>query len=227
MAITAEPGLHGEVHEDKKIADWIIGGSLGEAVAAGFAITLAIIGLADMMPITMASITTIALGISLLFQGGAVASRFSALISESTQGEMDLTDFGEGVSVEFIAGTCGITLGILSLLDIVPFILLPIAAIVFGGALILATGVNVRLNAIRITRTTDSEMARKIAREMVMAASGVQLLIGLGAIILGILGILEIETITLCLIAFLSLGFSAFLSSTAVTARMIGAFHRY
>jgi hypothetical protein len=126
------------------------------------------------------------------------------------------------MSAQFLGGAAGIVLGILALLGMYPAVLLPVAAIVFGGTLLMACGTTARLNTLVIERhTVGHEAARHIAGDMVSAASGVQALVGLAGIILGILGLVGMFPWTLSLVAFLCVGGAVLLSGAAVSSKML------
>jgi hypothetical protein len=110
-----------------------------QVIAALGAITLAILGLCNIATRLMLSVTAIVLGGGLLIGGGLAAARYTGVFpaTESTAGE---EVEGGGMALESLAGLAGLTLGILSLLGIVPRILLPTSAIVFGGAMLLGAG---------------------------------------------------------------------------------------
>ena len=181
----ADVTTHPHMYSERVTAKLILGGALAETITAVGTLVLAIIGLAGFMPMVMLSIATIGLGISFLFEGGAVASRLSDLLSEITEGRIDIAELGGGLSAEFIGGLGGIALGILALVSVLPLTLTAIAVIVFGGALLLGAGVKVRINHLFLGNE-EHHMAREVARQAVMASSGVQILVGLGAIVLGI-----------------------------------------
>jgi hypothetical protein len=219
----AEAVAHPHMYEEKISAKFILGGALGETIVAVGVLVLAIIGLAGFMPMTMLTISTIALGASFLFEGGAVASRLSDLLSETTEGRLGIAELGGGLSAEFIAGLGGVTLGILSLVNVLPMTLTAIAAIVYGSALILGVGVKARLSHLSIGEE-EHKLAREIAREAIMASTGVQMLVGLGAIILGILALLNFNPLELTLVAILAVGGMIMLSGTAIGTRMLSLF---
>jgi hypothetical protein len=222
----AEAIAHPDIHEERLSAEVILGGALAETLTGAGVVVVSIIGLAGFMPIIMLSIATIGLGMSFLFEGGAVASRFSNLLSEATEDRVDIAELGGGLSAEFIAGFGGITLGILSLVGVAPTILTPIAAILFGGALVLGSGVKVRVNHLTISNRNEPKLAREIAREALIAASGVEILVGMGAIALGILGILRILPVVLSLVAILSVSGMVLFSGTALGGRMLSLFRK-
>jgi hypothetical protein len=222
----AEAIAHPEIHEERLSAEVILGGALAETLTGAGVVVVSIIGLAGFLPMIMLSIATIGLGMSFLFEGGAVASRLSNLLSEFSEGRVDIAELGGGLSAEFIAGFGGIALGILSLIGVVPTILTPIAAIVFGLALVIGSGVKARLNHLSISNRNEHKLVRQIAREALIAASGVEILVGLSAIALGILGIVRIVPVTLSLVAILSVGGMVLLSGTALGGRMLSLFRR-
>ena len=88
-------------------------------------LVLAILGLAGVVPMYMAFIATIVLGVALLFEGWALASRYSKLLSEMGGGLLTATELGGGITAEFLAGAAGVALGILALLGVVPMVHCP------------------------------------------------------------------------------------------------------
>ena len=203
---------------------FLAAGSLGEGVAGGAAIALAVIGLAGRLPIFMAGIATIAIGVAFLFEGAAISSRIRTILAEtSSRGGAILTEVGGGVSAEFLAGIAGIALGILGLARISPSILIPVAAILFGGALTVGSMINARLNHILITRQEKNEIAREVAHEAVSATAGMQALVGLGSVTLGILSLalVGVSWMPLCLIAMMALGVTDLIGGIGITSRLL------
>ncbi|HPZ96868.1 MAG TPA: hypothetical protein PLT93_01915 [Phycisphaerae bacterium] len=208
-----------ETEEKEKTAEVIFGGSTAEAVVGAAAVVLAILGLANMWPGYMASIATIAVGAALLFEGGAIASRYSDLARRTGASEI-----GGGVSAEILGGAAGIALGVLALLGIMPSALTPIAIIVFGGALLIGSAATARLNALSTVKMSDR--ARDVTRGAIEMASGTEVLIGIAAIVLGILALLGMAPRTLVLIGLLALGATVLFSGAAISSRMAGVFRR-
>lgn len=219
----ANETVHPEMYAERLTAKFVMGGALAETLTGAGTLVLAIIGLAGFMPMTLLSIATIGLGASFLLEGGAVVTRLSDVISEATEGRVDIAELGGGLSAEFIAGLGGIALGILSLVGVMPMILTAVAAIVFGGALIVGAGVKSRLSHFTIGEE-EHRLVRVMLREAVMASGGVQLLVGLVAIVLGILALINIAPLELTLIAVLSAGGVVLLGGSALGARMVGLF---
>jgi hypothetical protein len=178
-----------------------------------------------MMPEVLLAVATIAVSVSMLFEGGSIASRFSRLLSETTEGRLDAIKLEAGTSAESVGGVAGLALGILALLGIVPLVLVSIAAIVLGGALIVGTGVKTNLNRLELAEAGEKENVGQIAQQALNSAAGVQLLIGIGAVGLGILSLVGIQPIILTLVAMLSLATSILFSGTAISSKMLNIFH--
>jgi hypothetical protein len=190
-------------------------GSGAEAVAGAGAVVLAILGLAGMLPMILASIAVIAAGAAFLFQGAAVAARHRRLALEAGGGEIEIE---AGMSVEILGGLTGIMLGILALIGIATIPLLAISAIVFGGTLLFGSPAIYRASRAE----PDAVVLDVIARETAAGAAGAQALVGIGAITLGILALVGLVPQTLVLVAVLGIGGAALLSGGALTSKMVG-----
>ncbi len=199
-------------------------GSLAEGILGVAAIALSIIGLAGVFSSWMVTIATIVVGGAFLFEGGAMGARFSGLFS-SSGGRVRAFELGGGMTLEFLAGVAGVVLGILALLGIYPMTLVSIAAIVFGGAMVIGMGAHARLNDMQVDRACDTVESRQAARVALTSFSSVQALIGLGGITLGILAVIGLVPLTLTLVAFLGMGFSGLMSGSAVSGRLLSAFN--
>ncbi len=216
-----------EVAERKRSARTVLAGTIAEGIAGGAAVVLSIVGLSHISPELMLNIATLAMGAALLQEGGAVSMRYSKLLRETHSARLtEEAEFGVGVSAEFLGGVAGIVFGILSLAGIVPMTLIPVAVIVFGATLILGSGATVRLNALDIEGSSVPDRIKRITHEAVTAAAGVQLLLGLAGVVLGILALIGTVPLTLCLAALLVVGVSGFLDAAAITARM-ASLYRY
>jgi hypothetical protein len=199
-------------------------GSVAEGVVGASAATLAVIALTGVAPGILLAVATIAAGSALMLQGGAIAGRLSAMLDESFKKRAQGLDLG-GMTAEFLGGVTGIVLGILALLGIHPLILPPAAAIVLGSALIMGSGISARLNMLIIEGVEPDGFARQVARQAITAAAGVRALIGVGAVVLGILGLSGVNPVVVSLVAILAVGVSDLLSGTAVAGRLVSMFH--
>ncbi len=213
-------------HADETAAEIITGGSLIEALGGLATIVLAIIGLAGIWPQFMAPIAAIVLGAALMAQGGGIALRFSRLLNEMT-GQESTVELGGGLGAEFLGGVATVVLGILALVHIVPLVLLPVAAIVFGAAVLLGSGVVSSLNSMLIERRYGNHAgAQQIASAAVSAANGTQVLLGAGSIVLGILGLVGIYPMILSMVALLAVGAAVLISGTALSSKMMSFLSR-
>jgi hypothetical protein len=214
-----------EMSKTEKITmEVVAGGSLAEGVAGAGAVAVSIIGLAGVVPGYMAGVAAILVGAAFLLFGTSVAARYTQLLKEETKGQAGTYEIASGMSAEFFAGIAGVILGILALLGVIPGILAGVAAIIFGGASILGMGTTARLNDLEIEKKWDKETSRHIARTAVKAAEGMQILIGLGIIVLGIIAVIGIFPEMIALVALLSAGFSNLLTGTALSGRVLSTF---
>ena len=216
MATTSQETYHEETGE------WYWkGGSLAEGIAGGAGVALAILGLANILQNYMIPVSTIALGIAFVYEGGAVARRFAWLLGEATKGRYDVSGLGSGLTAEVIGGLAGIILGILALLNVSPTVLMPAAAIVYGGTLVYSSGISARLDEMWIWRTSEYEAYKDVAHEAVWASAGMSLLFGISAVTLGILALVGLSPMYLNLVALLGVGLSNLLSGAAISSRLL------
>jgi hypothetical protein len=159
--------------EEERSAEVVAGGSMVEAIAGVAAVVLAILGLAGLLPVYLLAIAAIAVGVALLFEGGAIAVRYSRLLTETVGSRLSSAELDGGMGVEVLGGIAGIVLGILALLGLVPLTLTAVAAIVFGGTLLLSSGTAARLNCLVIDGHGLPDTTRRVAREAVFAAASV------------------------------------------------------
>jgi hypothetical protein len=212
-----------ELREHRHAAELAFGGALFSGIAGIGAGVLSILGLANMLPGLLVSVATIGIGAALISEGLAIGARTSDLLRESTQGAVEIGELGVGVTSETLAGLAGVVLGILSLLNLYPMILVASAAIVFGGALVLGGGAMARINVSDVMQRQGHPVVHAIAREAVYATTGLQMIAGLGTITLGVLAIAGMAPLTLLLVAMLTLSGMFLLTNTALATRMLGA----
>ncbi|HTS17379.1 MAG TPA: hypothetical protein VMP11_07395 [Verrucomicrobiae bacterium] len=218
-------GMEGpaELH---KTAGIVTSGSMAETVAGGAALVLSIIALAGIEGMTLSGVACIVLGAALLMQGWAIGARYTHLIYETEGGLWSTAaELGSGVTIGFLAGATGIVLGLLTLLGMADTVLLPVAAIVFGGALLLTCGATSKLDYLRMSGGETKRPQQLLAHGGVAAAATLQVLLGLGAVVLGILALLHIHWMLLMLIGFLAVSAALIFSGAAVSGRLWGGCH--
>jgi len=204
--------------EDEATLKTVTRGSITQAVCGVGAAVLAILGLAGILVGYMVSVATIAIGVAFLAEGGAIAARWDDLMREAPSSRFDKqSEFGGGLGAEFVAGITGVVLGILALLGLYPAVLIPVAIVVFGGGLLLGSALTMDLGSIGL----DYDRGGRMSRDATRAASGMQVLVGLGAIVLGILALVGFAPGTMSLVALLAIGTSILLSGSAVGTRMM------
>lgn len=184
------------------------GGSAVEALAGLAAVVLSILGLAGGTIGPFAAVATIAVGVALLFEAASVASRVH---ERYTPTERTLAK--SSIGADSIAAVAAIALGVLSLLRIQVETLLPVAAIIVGVGLLLSSR----------APTVESEEGRGAKSRGIMAASAIHFLVGLGAVVLGVIGVLGNMPVFVTLIAMLSVGGALLISGAAVGARTMSA----
>ena len=182
------------------------GGSSLELIGGAGAVVLAIIGLAGYWPLYMAAIATIAIGGALLAHGAAASARVASTLRDISG--RDRVELGSGLGGEVLGGAAGVTLGILALVGIAPMVLLSVAAIVVGGAILIGAPAQPNLPGVRGSH------------QAIEGTSGAMALAGAGAVVLGILALLKVgPVLTLVMVAMLAVGGALFLEGSALTAR--------
>ncbi|WP_438020402.1 hypothetical protein WMF18_15585 [Sorangium sp. So ce315] len=203
----------------------LLGGSLAEVACGAATVVLAILALTGTLQGYLVPIATIVLGVALLAHGSAVATRLRDISAGTGAAGWDTRpELGSGAGAELIGGAAGVVLGILALVGIAPAVLLPVAVIVFGGALLLGGGVTADLGA--LDAPGAHERLGDVSRQASVAASGLQTLVGAGAVVLGILALVGIDPVVLTLVGLLVLGSAVVLSGTTVSGRMAAILRR-
>lgn len=221
-------GTEMSIEQNKSICEITLGrSSIGSICGAG-AVVLAILGLVHLLPNILVAVSTIVLGVSLLFKGIAISAEYSKLLCHLSGTTTDKLELGGGMSVEIMTGAAGIVLGILALLGLVPETLISIAIIAFGGGVLLGSGVISRLNSLKFEAAGSAGTTHhKVAHEIVSAAMASQVLAGIAAVVLGILSLLGFAPLTLNLISVLVLGGASLLCGSALTGKMVGLLHTH
>jgi hypothetical protein len=201
--------VHGTLPES--VLGGIAGGSITEGIGAIGAIVLSIIGLAGIFANTMAAIATIVVGAVILMDGGLAGLAGHRLHSQGAN-ERQTQELGGGVTAGFFGGLAGIVLGILALFRPIPDTLLAVAVLVFGAALLLGIS---RLHW-QSQYQTQTSAPNALGTAVAPASGG--LLVGLAAVVLGILAIIGLVPMTLILAGLLGLGASVLFSGSAMSS---------
>ncbi len=203
----------------------LAGGGFAEAVGGAVAVILSIVALSGMYTALLLPIAAICIGFALLVEGAAIASRFRDLLQE-TGSRMELGELGGGLSAEFVGGVTGVVMGVLALIGVAPLTLMSVTAIIFGVATLLGAAATWAQRWPMVSARESDERVRLLLRQAVSTASALEVLSGLAALLLGILGLTPIGTVSLPLAAFLIVGLAILLSGTIVGTKMSAAFQR-
>lgn len=165
-------------------------------ILCALAIALSIIGLAS-YSLLIAALTVIVLAIAFLLEGSSMV-RIFRWNKERKETAMETFE----LNAEVLAGAAGLVLGLLALINIMPIVLISIAAIVFGTALIFGSAITPHFEETRETRIRGP-----VAFEIIIGAAG---------LVLGILAILRINPLVLSLVALMVLSFGAFMTENTL-----------
>jgi hypothetical protein len=187
-------------------------GSTAGSLLGLAAVVLSILALAGLLTVPLTAIAVIAAGAAALAEGASLAARSSLRGGPDAARAVILS----GVGADTIVALAAIVLGVLSLLGIRPLTFLPIAILVLGASLLFsgATAIVERVRSIMVREGIEAP------QDNISGAAGVNMLVGAGALVLGILGVLGGSPVLLTLIATLSMGASLMLSGAALGARI-------
>jgi hypothetical protein len=170
-----------------------------EAVGGIATIVLSIIALSGTVTTFLLAIATIVFGAALLIEGTSIATDYAHMRS-SVPG--DVLEIGAGgLASVFLSGVTGIILGVLALLGIAAPVMTSVAVIVFGGALLLSASSTLNLHTLKIRMSGDV-----VASEMMAGTAIAQALVGISAVVLGILAVAGHASSVLTLVGLLVLG---------------------
>lgn len=210
--------ITGAKRDERLTTGLLAGGSTIETLGGLAAVILAVVGF-QQQPIVMCAIATISIGVALLSQGASIMARWRDALGKLQRAKPERTEIVEGVSTEVFGGAVGIVLGILALAGVKPLVMLPVAAIVFGGSLLL--GGAAQSDLVYLAPDRNPRFARATFGA-IQTSGGVMVLVGVAAAVLGILALLDVgPALSLALIAMLSIGFALLFAGGALTARFV------
>jgi hypothetical protein len=196
-------------------------GSVGEAIAGAGGLVLAILGLLGILPLTLDAIAGIALGVALLLGGAALAARYSRAIPPTALPRAR-HEISGALGLQAIAGIAAVVLGVLALLGVSSLELLAVTVIVLGAALLAVGGGMARLG--RSARWLRADAGRSGEVDSASVAAGWEALIGVAAVVLGILALTGRSPLMLTLIAMLCVGAALLVTGSLVASRLFSFF---
>jgi len=167
----------------------------------------------------LASIVTIVVGVGLMVQAFNSAAEHSKVMAADAA---PIPDLGGEVMVDGVSGITGIILGVLALVGVNPPYLVPSALIVFGGALLLSGAIGLPPRASQ--STAPGGQTQVVSYQGSTAASGMEILIGIAAIVLGILSLVFVGSWVLALVGFIAVGAALLLVSATFGGTMMRLF---
>lgn len=192
----------------EKVEKAVARATILEGIAGTCSAVLAVIALLGTYSLTLTAIGVIVLGGAILFSAGGISAIVSRLRSRFRFGQI----LAEGADAEALAGAAVIAGGILVLANVAPAVLLPVAVIVLGGCFLLSSG---GLQFFVAGPAEESGTSKGVAG---MAASSVEILVGLAAAVLGVLALAGLNTPLLSEIAVLSLGIGGLAKCMTISA---------
>lgn len=195
-------------------------GFLTEGAAGLAVIVLAIIALAGASSATsLIAIAAIVVGVRLMVQGFNTAAENARMVTP----ELAMAGVGDSsgeVMVDCLAGGVGIVLGILALIGVAATpVLLPAALIVFGAAFLLS-------GALELQRPTAVPLSPTTAQVVSGSAGtgGMEILIGIAGIVLGILALLTTHSAILVMVGFIAIGAALLMVSATFSGAVMRIF---
>ena len=196
--------------DEVKTETAIASGSWLELVAAMFGVIAAFLGLVGRIPLAMASLSVLAVGLALFGHGIGLAVRWKTLSQQIS--EYRLGAMSAGSAADLVGGGLAVIGGALALARVYPLIVMPAAAIAVGVALIIAGPA--QLEAARLP--PEGYRYEDLGR----TSSGVQVIGGVAAVVLGLLALITIGPIvTRGLIAVLVAGAVELISGGTLSSR--------
>jgi hypothetical protein len=208
--------------DERRTVRIFAGGTSIETLGGLTAVVLAVIGVTGFQQIYMLGAACIATGLALLAHGGSIAARWNEVLRRLDGERFDRSELVGGIGTEVFGGAVGLILGVLALANVRPFVMLPVAAIVFGGSLLLGGAAQPELEAL----VPDYETRyRRFTHDAIQASGGVMVMVGIAAAVLGILALLDVgPVLTLTLVGMLCIGAALFMAGGALTARFARRF---
>lgn len=214
-----EPGHvpeRGHERSDEVKLGAIMSGSTALAIGGACAILLTIIGLAGGWQTLMITLSTLIVGAAFVLHGLGIMARNMQMVSQAG-GTFEHVEAAFGVSPEFLAGCAGVVLGILGLIGLYPILLCAISVIAFGCALFFGATPRANIGAV----TPETTKGYEAGRSLLSRSASAHVMVGLSAIVLGILAVYGIRPAVLTLVGLLCIGWALLLTGSAVAYWMV------
>jgi hypothetical protein len=194
--------------------------ALVESCCGVVALALPILALAHVLPLAACAGATLMIGIGLFLEGSVLVPRYRTLHT-ALQGR-DWISFGSGMAIECAGGAIAIVLSAFALAGTNPLTLIELAVACEGATLFLGSGAVAELDGLGLSEAwVDPDIGPRPFHTLTGAA-WLQVLIGLGAVVLAVIAMLNHWTTTetnLACAGALAMGGSLLASGLAVTAK--------
>lgn len=202
--------------ERNEVTGALGGANSAEVIAGAAVVALAILGLAEVMPRTMLDIATMVAGAALFTEGVASAAALTKLGGRSRPEEFVIHG---GFVLQAVGGAVGVVLGILALIGAAPHILIAVAALAMGSALVLSGPAHAELDWSKLEDGADPRASA--VDSAVREAVNMRTIVGMGAALLGVIILTGVRPMTqLSLVALLLIGAAALLGGSALLGRL-------
>jgi hypothetical protein len=203
--------------ERNEVTGALGGANSVEAIAGAAVMVLAIIGLADFVPRTMLDVATMVAGAALFTEGVTSTAAFAKLARGRSEPE-ELVSHG-GFVLQALGGAVGVALGFLTLIGAAPHVLISVAALAMGTALVLSGPAHSELDWSKLER--DADPRRAAVDHAVRDAVGIRTIVGMGAALLGLIVLTGVRPMTkLSLVALMLIGAASLLGGSALLGRL-------
>ena len=196
--------------------------SVGAMPAALALVILGILALAKIYPLLLISIAVIVAGVLLVIDSAALTQQIATALSGRAGDNLDAGELPAALNAGVLGGITGIVLGILATLGVAPEILIAVAAIVFGTAVLFDFAARSQAHALRMMTRETTEQSAKLALAAASSTGTAALFAGVALITLGILTLAGIGGEVLIAVAFLGLGVYVLLEDASIAAHFMG-----
>jgi len=199
----------------------IIAAAAIEIVGGAAAMVFAIAGLLHYVPASKAHLCAIVLGAALAMNAGLLAAERRRVTRRNLLTALDTVEFSGGVSVEAAAGIAAMVVGLLASHGVDRATMTSMGALVLGIATIVGGGVTTQIN-LAVADSAAGESSHDIGYAAVAFAATVQVVAGIGAIVLAGLALAGFSAATLAFAAYFAVGSASVVVGIALAGRMAG-----
>jgi hypothetical protein len=216
-----------EIERTRLAAEHEAGGAavfMATMPAALALVVLGILALAKVDPMLLISIAVIVAGLVLVSDSAVLTRQIGAAIAARASDHINASELPSGLNAGVLGGITGVVLGILAILDVAPHILIAVAAIVFGAAVLFDFAARSQLRALKMTTSDTSEQSARLALATASSTSTAAIFAGVGLVTLGILALAGIGGEVLIAVALLGLGAYVLLEDATMVEHLTSLF---